>query len=280
MFKLGKANWEKIVRQINILERTPRGCNHYFKFLSREDLPVNFNKLGKRKKSDCLRLALLKRHGGIWIDTSILLIQHLDSFVQFENSQPKNLAGFYLRAYGSEKYNYTDFFESWFIAANKNSPLLERWQQIFNEYQSTAWKDDEKIKIQDHYLFNNLDLSNFVRYGNDFRDYLSIHVAFRKAIEENPEYFYNNVSLKEADSSAYFIPSFIEAWDGKQIQEILLSKSYEKDNKDFLTEILKQPLLKFNSGIYSQINKLNRSQLLDKGTIIGKLYSQLLHGQF
>eukprot|EP01024_Parvocaulis_polyphysoides_P043735 TRINITY_DN40138_c1_g1_i3.p1 TRINITY_DN40138_c1_g1~~TRINITY_DN40138_c1_g1_i3.p1 ORF type:complete len:344 (-),score=51.49 TRINITY_DN40138_c1_g1_i3:222-1118(-) len=270
---LGK-NWE-----IHVLNHQQKNSKYYFlNYLRRNDLPPAFNSLDLVKKSDCIRLALLHRYGGVWMDASIILIQPIDQWVKYRGSQPENMAGFYMGYYGTKKFNYTDFFENWFIAANKNAPLLQKWYEIFRQYHSK--KHRKKYKIQDHDLYKNLDLSNFVRGGNDFRKYLTMHVAFRKAIEDDPEsreYFLQNVSLREASNSAYIIPQILDNWNGKYVQEILLGGNYEIEGQDLLTQILKQPLIKFNSKMYSKLKRLNEEKLLNSNTIIGQLYQKLLY---
>ena len=53
--------------------------NTIFKFIDRNDLPVKFESIkSEQMKSDFIRLALLKRYGGIWIDASILMKKPLD----------------------------------------------------------------------------------------------------------------------------------------------------------------------------------------------------------
>ena len=47
-------------------------ARHLSRYLSSADLPNWWAELSPQTQSDCVRLALLARHGGVWMDVSIL----------------------------------------------------------------------------------------------------------------------------------------------------------------------------------------------------------------
>ena len=55
--------------------------NHYLEYINETDLPKQFTKMTSiQAKSDLLRLALLYRHGGVWMDINIILFSKLENF--------------------------------------------------------------------------------------------------------------------------------------------------------------------------------------------------------
>ena len=89
--------------------------------------PLNYNKLTQTTKSDVIRLNLLYKYGGIWLDRSVLLNESFD----------------WLRKY--EKYPYFGFklttkkyMESWFIMCPKKyNKFIGAWRDILNEILDT-----------------------------------------------------------------------------------------------------------------------------------------------
>jgi mannosyltransferase OCH1-like enzyme len=57
-----------------------KGRPGYFRdFIEDELLPENFDNMYQwQQKSDLIRLSLLKKYGGVWMDTSIILFQSID----------------------------------------------------------------------------------------------------------------------------------------------------------------------------------------------------------
>eukprot|EP01024_Parvocaulis_polyphysoides_P019874 TRINITY_DN19102_c0_g2_i1.p1 TRINITY_DN19102_c0_g2~~TRINITY_DN19102_c0_g2_i1.p1 ORF type:complete len:369 (-),score=38.80 TRINITY_DN19102_c0_g2_i1:983-2029(-) len=277
--KLNVQTWRSKLGEewkITVLNEQQDSKNFYLNFIDLEELPKAFDSMDKKKKRDMVRLALLCRYGGVWIDASVILVKPISQWVKFSGSQPEHISGFYLSKFGSEKFNYKDLFSSWFIAANKNSPFIHKWYEVVCEYYS----EPKRGPLQKHEMFKNLDLSNFQRHGKDFRNYLTIHVSLRKLIEENSDmlkYYFENATIQEAENTAYIIPN-ITSWNGNYVYNLMQEASHEVEGKDLLTEILKQPLLKFNSGLYKKIIKLSKEQLLNQNTIFGKLYYELVFG--
>ena len=60
------------------------------------DLPKNFIRLTKTRQSDCIRLALLKKYGGVWMDVGIFLTQSLSRWIHLSQ---KPFVGFYIQKF-------------------------------------------------------------------------------------------------------------------------------------------------------------------------------------
>ena len=80
--------------------------------------------------SDILRVALLEKYGGIWIDSTILLTSNLPEYIV-------NADLFLFRGSGLA---HTPIYNP-FIAANPNHPIIEAVFQLLLEY----WKHENKL---------------------------------------------------------------------------------------------------------------------------------------
>jgi len=110
--------------------------------------------------SDFVRLYVLEKTGGIWIDASVFLNKPVDDWLTHEH----DYTGY------NAMYHETDYrfpvVESWFMAAPKGSPFIRDWKNEFfrandfdtiGDYVDDLLKkgvDDQKIGLIDngHYL--------------------------------------------------------------------------------------------------------------------------------
>jgi hypothetical protein len=81
-------------------------------------------------KSDIIRLSLLKNHGGIWTDATMLCMQPLDHWV-FEAVDPAGLWMYHGDGGGMSK----DIGPaSWFIVSKKKEYMIEKWKEKCDIY--------------------------------------------------------------------------------------------------------------------------------------------------
>lgn len=93
-----------------------------FTFVSEENLPTHFSSMPVQMQSDAVRLALLSRYGGVWMDASTLLTRPIR---QWLNEVSKS-SGFFIfqnpiRGRGGR------LFEVGFIAAAASHPFMVEW---------------------------------------------------------------------------------------------------------------------------------------------------------
>lgn len=89
---------------------------------------------GSRKiqgRSDAIRLALLKRYGGVWVDATCCCVRPLDEWLP-----PLMVSGFFA---------FPDSYpgriiQSWFIAADRDNYLIGRWADLALRYYSREGK--------------------------------------------------------------------------------------------------------------------------------------------
>lgn len=84
-----------------------------------------FEGLTPQLKSDLLRLYLLYKHGGIWVDASVILYSSLDWIIDLCNNNKTKAFGYY-RSTNTTVKQYP-VIESWLLASEKNNIFFKEW---------------------------------------------------------------------------------------------------------------------------------------------------------
>lgn len=118
--------------------------------------------------SDLVRLFLVEKHGGIWMDMSCIMYQSLDEWM------PKT--EFFCFTYDQGRKNQAyPHLESWFIAAKPHHPFIQAWKDEFLQMESfPSVKDyvESRKKM-------GVDISSFEQMAH----YLAIYVSVQKILQ-------------------------------------------------------------------------------------------------
>jgi hypothetical protein len=118
----------------------------------------NSKKISPQAKSDIIRLSLLKNHGGVWADSTLLCMQPLDHWL-YEAIEPN---GFWMY-HGHGAYLNSDIGPaSWFIISEKNSYLIAKWKEESDNY----WSKNNKSK---HYFWMDFLFRELLSRDNKFK---------------------------------------------------------------------------------------------------------------
>jgi len=181
---------------IHVLDNT--NINNY---INNNQYPSNFSKLGASHKSDWIRLFLLKKYGGLWLDAGIIInsSKALDKIYLDSINEKRELTCFYLDGLTIEN-DPTTFIESWFILAPKNSRIIKAW---YNEFTMAINMGFYNYKINLKRRGVKIDQ---IYYWGPEDTYLTIHAALQKVIQlhmvDNP-----NIKLYKAEDSMFKIQS-------------------------------------------------------------------------
>lgn len=106
--------------------------------------------------SDCVRIELLHRYGGVWADATALCLKPLDEWL------PGSLTtGFF----AFERPGPDRMIASWFLAAEKGSYVIEQWRRRVVEF----WKE-RADRGQDYFWFHRL----FADEANENKHFLDL----------------------------------------------------------------------------------------------------------
>jgi hypothetical protein len=134
-------------------------------------------------RSDMLRIELLHRFGGIWIDSTVYCLRPLDSWIT--HAMP---SGFF--AFDRPMPNV--MLSSWFLAAERGSYIVDRWHRMVQAY----WEDRAE---RDHYFWFHRLFTE--AYGSDAK-FRAIWDATPKLSAVGPHCFapYEEQLLKPVDA--------------------------------------------------------------------------------
>lgn len=269
LFKLCVATWQHFNPHwdIRILQKS-----NLHEYLSAAELPNKFDQMTSHQTaSDSIRLALMSRYGGVWLDVSIILCTGLDNFCwNAIASGSKRGAVFYHPHYGTEAFAKKDLTESWYLATLPGNPFFLQWRDLLRELMHNRVGVDGVLK---HPLYEGFDLSGIHRLnqqfqaGFDFREYLAIHAMCRRLIERDAQscnLWQSDFLRFDAASTAFRLQLQAEA-AGRSSAELLLGQ----DNDDSLLEGI--PLVKLTTPHYGPLLFLKSEQLQDRRHLLGRL---------
>jgi len=146
-------------------------------FIDISNIPKNYNLLQIQHKADYVRLKVLEKYGGIYMDASIL-INLKDKIYELYNDTINNKYEITLFTLydKDESFIYHQYIENWFIIAPQKSKIIILWLEEyekainmgFEEYKKYI-KDELKIK-----LCGNIESSNC---------YLTQHTALQVVLQ-------------------------------------------------------------------------------------------------
>ncbi len=94
------------------------------------DWPAGFEQLDPVKQSDWIRLYLVSRYGGYWLDATVLLTQPLHWLEALRQAQGADFAGFYLDGYTQDPR--FPVVENWAFGAPAGASFATAWQREFH----------------------------------------------------------------------------------------------------------------------------------------------------
>lgn len=119
--------------------------------------------------ADFIRLHVIKKHGGVWVDASFLMNSSIE-FVHQEGAKGADLVGFYIDGFTS----HCDYpvIENWFFAAKKECPFVAKWLEQFE-------KTNEHDDYVAYALANGVNLQKIAD-----PNYLTMHVAAQYVMQK------------------------------------------------------------------------------------------------
>ena len=223
-----------------------------YNYLDKNELPLNWEYIDKpQHKSDFLRLALLVKYGGVWIDISTICIKPINKIFK----QKKSIEGFAIRSFSKNKD--LSILENWFLTGRKGSKILKIWRdELFK-----AFGNSTSMNNMDKTYFENIDFENI---GDDW--YLTMHKVFVKCNKTNPEFAY----LYKNDSQIYGSEETVNIYHTYFQPD--LYRMLREDNKNFMFELeyVNTPILKFSNGIF---HHLDEHSLNSPNTVMYKLFN-------
>jgi hypothetical protein len=157
-------------------------------------LPPGLMQQSTTRRADWLRLELLLRYGGIWLDASIILTEPLDWVLRLQQKAQSDFIGYDLALYTSDPAR--PVVENWFLAAPPASPFIADLQREFTTEVIPRSGEDYVATLQSSGIYEQL------RQHIDMPDYLSMHLAIQRLLLAGGRY---RLHLGRAEEGPYFL---------------------------------------------------------------------------
>ncbi|WP_415489722.1 glycosyltransferase family 32 protein [Acetobacter sp.] len=185
---------------VNVLDNT--NISDFFP----DDFLKNSN-VQPQYKSDLVRLELLERYGGIWMDATCILNESLQ-WIQDANTQHSaDLIGFY-RNRDTVDHQFP-VLENWFLAAPSNTDFIKEWKKEIQKIVSIG-PESYYTELQSRPDYKEI-AQNIQR-----PDYLVTYLAAQIVMRKTPP----NLYLRRAEDGPLLYQEAIK-WDRERIAAIL-----------------------------------------------------------
>ena len=144
-------------------------------YIDISDIPDNYKMLMPQHKADYIRLAVLYKWGGTWMDASII-INSKEAFEKLYRETTERKAQATLFTLGITKPD-ASFIENWFIMAPRESPVIGAWLHEFtNAIQMTFLNYEMHIRHNKYTINSRIHLP-----------YLTQHACMQVILQKYPE---------------------------------------------------------------------------------------------
>jgi len=163
-------------------------------YLDIETFPKNYDTLQVQHKADFIRLKVLEKYGGIWMDACII-INSKENFEYLYNDNINNKYEITLFTLydKDESFKYHQYTENWFIIAPLNSKIIRLWLEEF-EYAINIGFNEYKKYVKDI-----LNVKLFPKIENS-DCYLTQHTALQVILQKKIDWTPNILFLKSEDT--------------------------------------------------------------------------------
>lgn len=219
-------------------------CHSLRKYLPA--LHFDYQKIRLSHKSDVIRLALLRRYGGIWVDCSTLVYQ---DFSWVHERTGYDMVGYYSDA-NTEDARYP-VIETWFMCAPPGNAFISRWLALILPL--------TKISADDYYrqIKNRPDFTRLKQrlpLGSALTTQYLCQIAMREAEGVN-------LYLKKCECSAFYYQNVFK-WNDLKMSLFLLCMRQPATHPE---------LIKLTRSDRQFLTLARKLRILDANSILGKV---------
>jgi len=193
--------------------------NNVYKYVSIEFLnKYGLGQMDSTRFSDFLRIELLTKNGGVWLDATIIIVngKFLDDY--YDDMLTHNYDACFFEYKELTLLPSQPHIDNWFMMAPKNSKILT---DLYREFDKAFVMGFNKYKKEVIYPSGIL-LDYTIGYGDS--TYLLQHAIFHYLLSKGNKY---NIILKNASDSMYKIHKIFD-WDHiSVIQYIILNNNWK-----------------------------------------------------
>ncbi|WP_254527673.1 MULTISPECIES: glycosyltransferase family 32 protein [unclassified Sphingobacterium] len=200
-------------------------------------------------KTDLMRLELLFRYGGVWMDATIILQESLNWIYQEPLRNKYDVIGYY-RSVNTYDNNFP-VIETWFLASQVGNKFIKDWLDVLSPLRDMGSPQYFKmLQEREDYAI--------IQKNIEPPSYLLVYLACQIAQRNTLGY---NLYLRKAEANAFFLQNHYE-WNSNVISYALTRLDASQSN---------YKLIKLTSGDRSLLSSLEELRLINKRSFIGQL---------
>jgi hypothetical protein len=190
------------------------------RFLKTNELPEKFYDgiETPQYSSDIVRIAILIKYGGVWLDASIKLLKSLDWVIHEFNNTNIDYLGYQMPSFTTNKHK--PIIESWFIASKPNTKFLK---EVYKEMRSAFGRREQYVNR----VKKLIDLQNI---PEKYKVYLCIHVCMQFVLQTTDVHM-KKFKLIDAYKDAFFLHGKFN-WDSKSVVNYMKTKKFFENKND------------------------------------------------
>jgi hypothetical protein len=209
--KLCKSTWEKWNPDYKVVLLNKKTVHKWIVIPK-----LHFIQKSKQVFADVVRVLLIEKYGGYWVDSTVIAYCKFDSLLRLDkNLYNWDFFGYFMPGFTTDpRY---PVIENWFFGAKPNSPFITMWKNVFLSL--------DKCKDSTEYYKNmqkqGVDLQNI-----KYLDYLSMHIAAQHVLQKSNQTF-NMHTLKATSGPFRYLKD--AKWDSaKAINMLINNRCYKK----------------------------------------------------
>lgn len=277
----------------------PRG---YWWYKARKYIKINYirtnidtMKWGKKSiikyahKADKLRLEILNKYGGVYMDIDTITIRPYYHLINDNNGTVDFVIGIQEENYLNRELT---LYCNAILMSKRNSPFIQKWMEMYEKYFMTdGWceasvhlpqkvlaKMDKsalsRIKILDKSAFYNPSYNEVDKIFELFNDILShnsniLTDKYSDLLTLHLWNSYSNKYYKEIDKNAFFLDSYINTLYGQCVKNVI---NYSSDNDTTIPKKICIHSQKHNLSVIIVYGEDNKSEKLDFKNILDQEY--------
>lgn len=214
------------------------------------NIPGRREDLSFANYSDIIRLALLKKYGGIWVDASTFVTKKFDWILDLKEQYQTDVIGFYADSITSD-FKYP-ILENWFLAATEKNYFIKAWH---NEFLNCYTSDNPK----DYYKFMSKEWLQGMDKG--LANYLLPYLSAIKIMREDDRF---RILMIPSSESAHFYNFGLQLKPHQLAEEFLLNEN----------AVCNLPMIKFERRGREAVDNYIRKGLLSKESLLYRLAPQ------
>lgn len=212
------------------------------------DIPHIYADVPISNKADLIRLMLLEKYGGIWMDASIFLTESLDWIISMLDRHEAFL--FYSDECTSDTKR--PISENWLIACPKESDFIKNWK---DEFYKCITSNSPKT------YYDNLENRGYHLQKLTRPDYLLCYIS-AIVVLSNTKY---NILYTSSGSTGHYL-NYKHQWNGIGVAIELLLRNKSR--------LARTRLIKLNSSSRAGVETLMKMKLINNNSILGSFFNK------